>query len=92
MLKTSAWKRYRFWRADLQAGSATNYRFSRVTSRCRKEFDATFDANVVKRLTDVLVVSHENTAQIVDARPAPRFNAEADEPRPGLKRGHIPGR
>ena len=55
------------------------------------EFDATFDAYVVKRLTDVLVVSHENTAQIVDARPAPRFNAEADEPRPGLKRGHIPG-
>ncbi len=46
---------------------------------------------MVKRLTDVLVVSHENTAQIVDARPAPRFNAEADEPRPGLKRGHIPG-
>jgi thiosulfate/3-mercaptopyruvate sulfurtransferase len=38
----------------------------------------------------VLVVSHEKTAQIVDARPAPRFNAEADEPRPGL-RGHIPG-
>ena len=56
------------------------------------EGDATFDANVVKRLTDVLVVSHENTAQIVDARPAPRFNAEADEPRPGLKRGHIRGR
>ena len=55
------------------------------------EFDATFDAHVVKRLTDVLVVSHEKTAQIVDARPAPRFNAEADEPRPGLKRGHIPG-
>jgi hypothetical protein len=26
---------------------------------------------VVKRLTDVLVVSHEKTAQIVDARPAP---------------------
>ncbi|AOL12862.1 TPA: 3-mercaptopyruvate sulfurtransferase [Enterobacter asburiae] len=55
------------------------------------EFDATFDAHVVKRLTDVLVVSHEKTAQIVDARPASRFNAEADEPRPGLKRGHIPG-
>jgi len=55
------------------------------------EFDATFDPHVVKRLTDVLVVSHEKTAQIVDARPAPRFNAEADEPRAGLKRGHIPG-
>lgn len=54
-------------------------------------FTATFDPEQVKRLTDVLLVSHEGTAQIVDARPAPRFNAEADEPRPGLRRGHIPG-
>ena len=55
------------------------------------DFDATLDPNAVKRLTDVLLVSHEKTAQIVDARPAPRFAAQADEPRPGLKRGHIPG-
>ncbi|WP_330983041.1 MULTISPECIES: 3-mercaptopyruvate sulfurtransferase [Enterobacterales] len=55
------------------------------------DFEATFDASVVKRLTDVLLASHEKTAQIVDARPAPRFNGQADEPRPGLKRGHIPG-
>ncbi|WAH51892.1 3-mercaptopyruvate sulfurtransferase [Pseudescherichia vulneris] len=55
------------------------------------EFDAHFDADRVKRLTDVLLISHEKTAQLVDARPAPRFNGEADEPRPGLKRGHIPG-
>ena len=55
------------------------------------EFEANFDADRVKRLTDVLLISHEKTAQLVDARPAPRFNAEADEPRPGLRRGHIPG-
>lgn len=55
------------------------------------EFEVNFDPLVIKRLTDVLLVSHEGTAQIVDARPAPRFNALADEPRPGLKRGHIPG-
>ena len=55
------------------------------------EFDVKFTAEQVVRLTDVLLASHERTAQIVDARPAPRFNAEADEPRPGLKRGHIPG-
>ncbi len=55
------------------------------------EFDAHFDADRVMRLTDVLLISHEKTAQLVDARPAPRVNAEADEPRPGLKRGHIPG-
>ncbi|WP_347290040.1 3-mercaptopyruvate sulfurtransferase [Kluyvera georgiana] len=55
------------------------------------EFESTFHAEAVKRLTDVLLASHEGSAQIVDARPAPRFNAQVDEPRPGLRRGHIPG-
>ena len=30
-------------------------------------------------------------AQIVDARPAARFNGEAPEPRAGLRSGHMPG-
>lgn len=55
------------------------------------EFEAKFHAEAIKRLTDVLLASHEGTAQIVDARPAPRFDAQVDEPRPGLRRGHIPG-
>jgi thiosulfate/3-mercaptopyruvate sulfurtransferase len=56
------------------------------------EFDGRFDPEVIKRLTDVLLVSHEGSAQIVDARPAGRFNGQVDEPRPGLRRGHIPAR
>lgn len=55
------------------------------------EFDAAFTPGAVVRVTDVLLASHEKTAQIVDARPAARFNAEVDEPRPGLRRGHVPG-
>ncbi len=55
------------------------------------EFTVAFDDAPIRRLNDVLLASHEHTAQLVDARPAARFNAEADEPRPGLKRGHIPG-
>ncbi len=56
------------------------------------EFTASFDSGAIKRLTDVLVISHEGgDIQLVDARPANRFNAEVDEPRPGLLRGHIPG-
>ena len=55
------------------------------------EFEAKYAADGVKRLTVVMVASHEGTAQLVDARPAPRFLAQADEPRPGLRRGHIPG-
>ncbi len=36
------------------------------------EFEVNFDPEVIKRLTDVLLVSHEGSAQIVDARPAAR--------------------
>ncbi|MEX5410007.1 3-mercaptopyruvate sulfurtransferase [Atlantibacter hermannii] len=55
------------------------------------EFEARLNPEAVKRLTDVLLASHEGSAQIIDARPAARFHGEADEPRPGLRRGHIPG-
>ncbi|MEN0617253.1 3-mercaptopyruvate sulfurtransferase [Klebsiella indica] len=55
------------------------------------DFDGRFDPQVIKRLTDVLLVSHEGSAQIVDARPAARFNGIVAEPRPGLRKGHIPG-
>lgn len=55
------------------------------------DFEVAFTGDEVMRLTDVLLASHEGSAQIVDARPAPRFNGQADEPRPGLRRGHVPG-
>ncbi|MGE9552325.1 3-mercaptopyruvate sulfurtransferase [Erwinia amylovora] len=55
------------------------------------EFEARFDPKAIKRVTDVMLISHEGGAQIVDARPANRFKGEVDEPRPGLHRGHIPG-
>ncbi|EFB1500612.1 3-mercaptopyruvate sulfurtransferase [Escherichia albertii] len=55
------------------------------------EFNATFTPEAVVKVTDVLLASHEKIAQIIDARPAARFNAEIDEPRAGLRRGHIPG-
>jgi thiosulfate/3-mercaptopyruvate sulfurtransferase len=31
------------------------------------------------------------TEQVIDARPAPRFEGSVSEPRPGLRGGHIPG-
>ncbi len=33
----------------------------------------------------------EPLAEIIDARPAPRFRGEPPNPRPGLRLGHIPG-
>jgi thiosulfate/3-mercaptopyruvate sulfurtransferase len=36
------------------------------------------------------IISGNGHAQIADCRPAPRFHGQVDEPRPGLRRGHIP--
>lgn len=33
----------------------------------------------------------DGTARVLDARPAPRFDGKAPEPRPGLRTGHMPG-
>ncbi|CCG88033.1 3-mercaptopyruvate sulfurtransferase [Erwinia piriflorinigrans] len=55
------------------------------------EFDVGPGNGEIKRVTEVLLVSHEGGAQIVDARAANRFHGEVDEPRPGLHRGRIPG-
>lgn len=40
---------------------------------------------------DVAAALQDPGAVVVDARPAARFRGEADEPRPGLRRGHMPG-
>ena len=54
-------------------------------------FHATFDPAVVAAVPDVQAALANDTAQVVDARPAARFRGEAPEPRPGLRSGHIPG-
>ena len=38
-----------------------------------------------------LITTQSTDIQIVDARSAERFLAQVDEPRPGLRRGHMPG-
>lgn len=37
------------------------------------------------------IVAGTEQAQLVDCRAPERFNGDVDEPRPGLRRGHIPG-
>lgn len=53
-------------------------------------FAAQLDPLAVKNANDVLLATHTDSVQIIDARPAARYNGEVDEPRPGLRRGHIP--
>lgn len=46
---------------------------------------------MVRSQSDVRGLISTASAQLVDARPAPRFTGEQPEPRPGLTQGHIPG-
>lgn len=54
-------------------------------------FHALFDPAAAVAVPDVQAALADDTAQVVDARPAARFRGEAPEPRPGLRSGHIPG-
>jgi thiosulfate/3-mercaptopyruvate sulfurtransferase len=59
--------------------------------RAPRTFTPAFDASVVADAAVVQQSLQSRTAQVVDARPANRFQGEAPEPRPGLRMGHIPG-
>ncbi len=47
-------------------------------------------AHLVRDVAQVAAASKLGDWQIVDARAADRFRGEAEEPRPGLRAGHIP--
>jgi thiosulfate/3-mercaptopyruvate sulfurtransferase len=54
-------------------------------------FRAALDATSVVGVDEVLGHLKAGHAQVVDARPAPRFDGKAPEPRPGVRAGHMPG-
>ncbi|MCY3880079.1 MAG: 3-mercaptopyruvate sulfurtransferase [Rhodobacteraceae bacterium] len=45
---------------------------------------------MLRQVEEVARASDCGGAQIIDARPSDRFRGEAQEPRPGLRSGHIP--
>ncbi|MEO1307686.1 MAG: 3-mercaptopyruvate sulfurtransferase [Pseudomonadota bacterium] len=47
-------------------------------------------ADLVKDVTQVAAAAKLGDWQVIDARPADRFNGEVEEARPGLRSGHIP--
>jgi thiosulfate/3-mercaptopyruvate sulfurtransferase len=60
-------------------------------ARPAKKFQAEMNVDAVAMLADVRMALTDDSAQIVDARPAERFSGKAAEPRPGLRSGHMPG-
>lgn len=72
------------WRAERRPTEAG------LVARSRQTFHTEFNRNGIAGFETVRDRSRDGAAQIADARPAPRFHAEAPEPRPGLRGGHIP--
>ena len=54
-------------------------------------FTPKLDPAFVVGVEEVKAALASGSAQVVDARPADRFEGRAPEPRPGLKSGHMPG-
>jgi len=73
------------WKAEgrpLEAGAV---------KRAARTFAAELNTSAVALTSDVQVALMNDSAQMVDARPANRFRGEAPEPRPGVRSGHMPG-
>lgn len=56
-----------------------------------RTYQAVHPAVVSMEELQQLIRDAPESIQIVDARSAERFQAQVDEPRPGLRRGHMPG-
>ncbi|QDM16226.1 3-mercaptopyruvate sulfurtransferase [Tardiphaga sp. vice352] len=54
-------------------------------------YTASFDQGFVRSRQQVVANLDSRAAQLVDARPQPRFEGSVPEPRAGLRSGHIPG-
>jgi len=62
-----------------------------VPSPPAARFTARFDPTLLRDKAALLANLATGAEQVVDARAAGRFEGSAPEPRPGIRRGHIPG-
>ena len=59
--------------------------------RSERHYTPLQNTGLIRDLDEMKVLVQKAGAQIVDARPAGRFEGREAEPRPGLRSGHIPG-
>jgi len=59
--------------------------------RTERHFTPRFHAELVRDAAEIKSLIGSPAAQIVDARAAGRFEGRDGDPRPGLRKGHIPG-
>ena len=59
--------------------------------RTSRHFSPLLNGELIRDLDDMQNYVAKGDMQIVDARPAARFEGSESEPRPGLRDGHIPG-
>lgn len=62
-----------------------------ATARTARHFTPHVNAELIRDLDDMKSYVDKGNMQIVDARPAGRFEGSEPEPRPGLRGGHMPG-
>lgn len=56
-----------------------------------RHFSARLQHPMVRDKTQMLANIDSGNEQVIDARCAARYRGEAEEPRPGLRKGHMPG-
>jgi thiosulfate/3-mercaptopyruvate sulfurtransferase len=73
-------------------GSAPGFVLTSVV-RCQSGFYPTPNSEATSTVGYDAVVANISSGEsaVLDARPKPRFTAEAPEPRAGLPSGHVPG-
>jgi thiosulfate/3-mercaptopyruvate sulfurtransferase len=59
--------------------------------RSERHYTPLQNTEILRDLDEMKALIKKAGAQIVDARPAARFEGRDPEPRPGLRSGHIPG-
>ncbi len=59
--------------------------------RSERHYSPLQNTEIIRDLDEMKALLAQTSAQIVDARPAGRFEGRDAEPRPGLSLGHIPG-